>query len=273
MSLPTRAITHRLPTKGCLALYAAQHEHRERRPDEEEREVVGSRPPWGPRAPASSPATDRAPFPSDPWLLWVYSATTCARESLRRVVDVGLGGRRHGPVKTARENRPKLVKAANDKKSTAARRDVARAGLRSLDQEIKIAELRVQVRRMVNLCESPGCWRRADKDKTRRGETQAQKYARKDPNAVDPTKGGTLYLRNGGSPCATGGATGASARTGPRPARRARSARRSGEGASRTATRPWAGSSGFWIGTPRRTPRRRGLGARPVALDPGGAEK
>ena len=36
---------------------------------------------------------------------------------------------------------------------------------------------------------SSGCWRRADKDKTRRGETQAQKYARKDPNAVDPTKG------------------------------------------------------------------------------------
>ena len=54
--------------------------------------------------------------------------------------------------------------AANAKKSTAARRDVARAGLRSLDQEIKIAELRVAVRRMVNLCESPGCWRRADKD-------------------------------------------------------------------------------------------------------------
>ena len=81
------------------------------------------------------------------------------------------------------------IKAANDKKSTAARRDVARAGLRSLDQEIKIAELRVQVQRMVNLCESPGCWRRADKDNTRRGETQAQKYARKDPNAVDPTKG------------------------------------------------------------------------------------
>ena len=82
-----------------------------------------------------------------------------------------------------------MVKAANDKKSTVKRRDVARAGLRSLDQEIKIAELRVQVRRMVNLCESPGCWRRADKDKTRRGETQAQKYARKDPHAIDPTKG------------------------------------------------------------------------------------
>ena len=30
------AISHRLPTEGCLALYAAQHEHRERRPDEEE---------------------------------------------------------------------------------------------------------------------------------------------------------------------------------------------------------------------------------------------
>ena len=127
-----------------------------------------------------------ASFPSHVAALGLQCDNLRPRSSKKVVRDWEGGGT---DVKKLREKRPRLVKAANDKKSTVKRRDVARAGLRSLDQEIKIAELRVQVRRMVNLCESPGCWRRADKDKTRRGETQAQKYARKDPNAVDPTKG------------------------------------------------------------------------------------
>lgn len=92
-------------------------------------------------------------------------------------------------VRKLQAKRGALVKAANDPKTSASIRDVARAGLRSLAQEIKVAELRVQVRRMVNVCESPGCWRRNDRDKNRHGKTQAQKYARKDPNALDPSVG------------------------------------------------------------------------------------
>ena len=69
-------------------------------------------------------------------------------------------------------------------------------------------------------------------------------------------RAGTLYRPKEGSRSATGGATGASGRTGRRPVVRGRSARPLEGDASRTATRPWAGSSGFWIGTPRRTPRR-----------------
>ena len=67
----------------------------------------------------------------------------------------------------------------------------------------------------------------------------------------------TRYLPKEGSRSATGGATGASGRTGRRPVVRGRSARPLEGDASRTATPPWAGSSGFWIATPRRTPRRR----------------
>ena len=92
-------------------------------------------------------------------------------------------------VAALKERRRPLELHANSRENSADSRDRGRAALKSLDQEITVAELRVAVRRMINACESPGCWRRADRDTNRHGETQADKARRKDPNAVDPTHG------------------------------------------------------------------------------------